>query len=297
VGRQKENISKIRCAHHNLIPGCVLKEQISILLIIGLLLLRFAAGWLPGLLNTDPSWLRVSDCVLSFLLIASLIYLNKDRLGSFNFDKLAIIILLFFIPLQTILLPLLVNSSSSILAFPHFLSWITILISVIVFLLVRKNIGTMPNITARNWKWALGGAVCGVTLSILIGILIRLVAPMEIPLPKFDYTLFLAFPYQLGFAAAYEEPLYRGFLWGELKRTTKWKTAWIILFQAIIFMLAHGVVFLAPPQYPAFLVIFLAGIVFGLLVFYSRSITASMTAHAFYNSFGLFTAYIINWQF
>jgi len=155
----------------------------------------------------------------------------------------------------------------------------------------------METITVSNWKWALGGAACGVAFNILMGILIRLVAPMEIPLPKFDYTLFLAFPYQLGYAAAYEEPLYRGFLWGELKRKTKWKTTWVILFQAIIFTLAHGVVFLNAPQYPAFIVIFIGGIVFGLLVFYSRSITVSMMAHAFYNGFGLFTAYILNWLF
>ncbi|HWR67364.1 MAG TPA: CPBP family glutamic-type intramembrane protease, partial [Bellilinea sp.] len=64
-----------------------------------------------------------------------------------------------------------------------------------------------------------------------------------------------------------------------------------------IFMLAHGIVFLNAPQYPAFLVIFIGGIVFGLLVCYSRSITASMIAHAFYNGFGLFTAYILNWLF
>ena len=168
-----------------------------------------------------------------------------------------------------------------------------ILISVVLFLLVRKNIHGMETITASNWKWALGGAAFGVTFNILMGILIRLVAPTEIPLPRFDYTLFLTFPYQLGYAAAYEESLYRGFLWGELKRKTKWKTTWVILFQAIIFTLAHGIVFLNAAQYPAFLVIFIGGIVFGLLVFYSRSITASMMAHAFSNGLGLLTAYIL----
>lgn len=189
------------------------------------------------------------------------------------------------------------NLKSSILAFPQILSWVMILISILLFIFVRNSIRTMASITFSNWKWAVTGAVCGIALSIIMGVLIRLVAPMEIPLPKFDYTLLLAFPYQLGFAASIEEPLYRGILWGELRRSTKWKIAWIVLFQAFVFMLAHGVVFLAVPTYPAYLVIFTGGIVFGLLVYYSRSITASMTAHAFYNGFGLFTAYILNWLF
>ena len=47
-----------------------------------------------------------------------------------------------------------------------------------------------------------------------------------------------AFVYQLGMAAVSEEPLFRGFLWGHLRKLN-WREIWIWLFQAGLFSLAH----------------------------------------------------------
>jgi membrane protease YdiL (CAAX protease family) len=44
-------------------------------------------------------------------------------------------------------------------------------------------------------------------------------------------TLILGAIHQLAHAAIFEEPIFRGFLWGYLRKVN-WKEKWILLFQA-----------------------------------------------------------------
>jgi len=268
-----------------------------VLILVLLMVLRFLSGWLPILLAVDLDVLSGLESVLSYFLIALFIWLKRDQLSSFFFDKLSIYLILIFTPLQTLLLPLIAPGIPSLLAFPRLLSWILILIFLVLFLALRPTLKAMPGIENKNWRWFAGGAAGGIGLSLLMGILFIPWTPAN-PSPfLFDYTLLLAFPYQLGYAGAYEEPLFRGILSGELHRSFKWNFRWIILLQAALFSLAHGRVLLAAAQYPGFVGIFIAGIVFGWLAYRSRSIATSMAAHAFYNAFGLLTSYLIQWLF
>ena len=95
----------------------------------------------------------------------------------------------------------------------------------------------------------------------------------------------------LGYAAATEEPLFRGFLWGHL-RLAGWREGWIWLFQALLFMLGH-IYYL--PQLPVsfWVIVPLGGLIQGLLVWKSRTIVASMAAHGLSNVLSITAARII----
>jgi membrane protease YdiL (CAAX protease family) len=96
-----------------------------------------------------------------------------------------------------------------------------------------------------------------------------------------------AFAYHLGFASISEEPLFRGFLWGYLRRAG-WKETWIWLTQAAIFMSAH-LYFKDALPFEFWIVVPLAGLILGFLAWHSRSIAPGMMAHAAFNA----SAYLI----
>ena len=95
------------------------------------------------------------------------------------------------------------------------------------------------------------------------------------------YSTSLNLVYHLGFAPINEEPLFRGFLWGYL-RQLPWKESWILFFQAFLFTSAH--VYYAT-QFPLrfWILIPLAGLLFGLLTWRSRSISPTILAHGLVN--------------
>jgi membrane protease YdiL (CAAX protease family) len=96
-------------------------------------------------------------------------------------------------------------------------------------------------------------------------------------------SLFYILPtQQLVIAAIPEEPLFRGFLWGVLKRY-KWRDVWILFFQAGLFLFGH-IYYYGGMPISFWVVVPTGGIILGILAWKSRSITTSMTAHAFINA-------------
>jgi membrane protease YdiL (CAAX protease family) len=91
--------------------------------------------------------------------------------------------------------------------------------------------------------------------------------------------------YQLGYAAAYEEPIFRGLLWGYL-RLKGWKDAWILLLQAGLFWLGHSY-YIGKAPFSFWVLLPAAGLLFGLLAWRSRSIATSMAAHGVINGTGM----------
>ena len=77
-----------------------------------------------------------------------------------------------------------------------------------------------------------------------------------------------------------EEPFFRGFLWGALRRAG-WEDVWIWAFQAALFWLAH--IYWLGRSPVSFWVVPLGGLVFGILAWRSRSIAVSMVAHGLVN--------------
>jgi membrane protease YdiL (CAAX protease family) len=89
---------------------------------------------------------------------------------------------------------------------------------------------------------------------------------------------------QMLFAGIIEEPFFRGFLWGALRKAG-WRDHWILLAQAGLFWLGHFY-YAGKAPWSFWLAIPAGGLVLGLLAWRSRSIATSMLAHGCMNGFG-----------
>lgn len=81
-----------------------------------------------------------------------------------------------------------------------------------------------------------------------------------------------------------EEPIFRGFLWGFLKRSG-WTDILILFFQAFLFMVSH----LNHIDHPItfWLVGPSLGVILGVLALRSKSILPPIVAHSLYNAYML----------
>jgi len=97
-------------------------------------------------------------------------------------------------------------------------------------------------------------------------------------------TAALLILYQAAYAGLSEEPLFRGFLWGYLRKLG-WSENKILLSQAGLFAFAHVELLLA--GWPiSFALTFVGGVLLGWLVMRSRSISVSILSHGFANAVG-----------
>ena len=261
-----------------------LTKIIPWILIAALLAIRLGTGLLPD--DSRAAFNPVYQ-VVTYAGTALLIWWLRDRLAIYHMDTISLGLIVLFKPLQTLILPLLIGSQVAPLAFPQPLALVCWLIAILLALALwpgRKNLPVLPRSSIR---WLIVGAVAGVGWAFLAGLaLIPFTAPpakMNIP---FDLSVLLAFPYQLGYAALAEEPLFRGLLWGQL-RLAKWRMGWICLTQAVLFTLVHANLRSQSNPLPLFVIIFMGALMMGLLAWKSHSIAASSLFHAFYNASGV----------
>jgi membrane protease YdiL (CAAX protease family) len=139
-------------------------------------------------------------------------------------------------------------------------------------------------VVMENWLYYVKWIVIAVIVGVALGSVIGLVYSHYQTRGQMHATImlvFINFITQLSSAASLEEPLFRGFIWGFLEHKG-WKQVWIWLLQAALFCFAH-LYYL--PQYPVFFFgAFVSALVFGLLVWKSKSIGTSMIAHGLENS-------------
>jgi membrane protease YdiL (CAAX protease family) len=260
----------------------------------GLLFLRLP--FLGGIaLFTRPDWLDPVFQIGTYLLTAGLIWWERDRLVDFHIDRLALGIIILFKPIQTIISAIR-NPGGEPLAFPSIASLSLWIISLGLFLALWLSHAAIPKLSRSSWRWFGVGILVGF-ISIL---LTAYPASLEIDrsqyhgLPNILVILIealLSFFYQLGYAAATEEPLFRAFLWGYLHKAG-WKTIWICLFQAGLFMIGH-IYYITKYPYSFWLIIPIGGLILGALVWRSKTISSSLAAHASMNAFGNTMAYIV----
>ncbi|HVN56460.1 MAG TPA: CPBP family intramembrane glutamic endopeptidase [Anaerolineaceae bacterium] len=240
-----------------------------------------------------PDWANVTYQVATYLLTVGFILFERDRLADFHIDALAIWIILFFKPLETIIYRLLYyDTTHSPLAFPEapaLLIW-----GAAFFLIAALRISGFlwPKIEKRNFLWLLWGAAAGIGLAILLAypMSFRYTAVERTLIPSVWRDGLVNIPYQVGYAAVSEEPLFRGILWGYL-RHAGWKNLWIWLVQAGLFALSH-LYYLSDRPFFFWVSVPLGGLVLGLLAWRSRSIATSMAAHGFVNGLGWTFAYL-----
>lgn len=269
---------------------------VGLLLILRLVLLGLG-GWL---LSPAPAWLGPVYEAATYLLTLFLIWWERDRLGEYHIGRLAVGLILVFKPLQTLMLAF--SGMDLPMAFPRLPALIVCAASAVMlgWIVLAK-----PGLRAAgpaDWRWfglgALAGVATAVVLAFPMAAQVRLAETQtgRISFVMILFALLRDFPYQLGYAAASEEPLFRGFLWGCLRRAG-WKERWIWLFQAGLFMLSH-VYYAARLPYSFWVIVPVAALVLGWLAWRSRSIATSMAAHAALNALGYLLGQVVaRWLF
>ena len=220
----------------------------------------------------------------TYLLMALLIWWEREQLNEFHLDSSALFLIICFRPLQTLILSY--WHVDSPLAFPRPLGLALWVISIGLLTALIRSGFTPSRFSYRASLWLFIGLLAGAGLSITeerqsFWSTLNHGDSSQAGLTPVLFSTTLNLLYHLGFAPINEEPLFRGFLWGYL-RQLKWKEIVIWLFQAVLFTSAHLYLI---EQFPWMFWVFvpLAGLLFGLLTWRSRSIAPAMLAHALVN--------------
>jgi len=254
-------------------------NYIPLLLLFGLLFLRF-----PFLILVLFDKIPISKVIGSnvfqdgtYLLTAMLIFVKRDSLSEYNMDFTALFIFM-IAPVAKIISEYFLNANMIQSDW-----WLQIAISIcllIALLLYR------PKLHKRGIKeillWLLIAVAVGICSGLLMGYITSLQSSEHSATQPTIPLLINLFFIQLGSAAAVEEPLFRGFLWGFLKNQ-HWNEYLIWLFQAALFMFGH-IYYFGVNNFSFFIIVPFSALMFGLCAWRSRSIGTSMIVHGFYNS-------------
>ncbi len=253
---------------------------ISGLLILRVVLLGYTQlNTQLGIEWIDPVWE-----LGSYILIVFLIWWEWKNLRVNHFTPLTLIMLIIFPVLSKIILRFF--NPNSILVFPKILSFSFLLTAIVLLLIVRHKKIDLRADLGKDTAWFLVFAVIGLAFAVFETFV--LIKYMDFPKNPYPGLIALVSPiYQLGYAAPLEECLFRGFLWGGLKEF-KIKEFWILIIQTTIFTVGHmyylnignGLLYIS--------MIFVGGLIEGLIVWRTRSLASSISFHAFFNGSSFF---------
>ena len=249
------------------------------ILLSGLLLLRFP--WLifgRFLVPGDDVVIVVYElgtCLLTCLLF----FLERERLAEYHVVGLALVLLL-GAPIAV-----LVGRMAGGYALPGQEIKAVFAVILLVALLIRRPV--LPRRGVGRTAGCIGAAVlAGAALAVVSAFVLSFQTAQVVDLSALPSAgrLLYGSLYQLDYAAAAEEPLFRGFLWGRLRKCG-WKDHWIWLFQALLFAVGHAY-YVGSSNISAFLAVPLGALALGLIAWKTRSVGASMIAHGITNGFG-----------
>lgn len=259
-------------------------NSIFLLLLIMLLILRFPV-LISACCHITPFYEFMVSYIFqdgTYLITAILILLKRDTLFDYNIGICSLIIFI-LAPASEIL--------SEYFEFRRIQTclWFEIGVSICLFIALFLF---RPKFHKRSIKeillWFLIAVAVGICIGILSGLLQRTRGTIFPDRPTV-WVITYKFLIQLGNAAIIEEPLFRGFLWGFLKKS-HWNDCWIWLFQALLFWLGH-IYFLGVNNYSFFIIIPMGALILGLVAWRSKSIAASMTVHGLFNSISQIVAF------
>ncbi len=266
--------------------GRLLHQSVGWLIIAVLLLLRIPFTLAMTYFSPiDGQWGVTIFHVGTYLLTALLIWWERNDLATMHLDSVAVLVIIAFKPLQTLVLQSLgINSP---VTFPHTMSILLWMIAFGLLAALWLSGHLLGKISGGTWVWVFSGLVLGIAFSALRNLdsfqsNATLSRPSQVSLPAVAASTGMTFLYQVGFASVSEEPLFRGFLWGYLRRLG-WKEFWIWLMQGAIFVSAHWYFKDALP-FNFWVVVPLAGLILGLFAWRTRSLAPGMMAHAAYNA-------------
>ncbi|HAL17688.1 MAG TPA: hypothetical protein DCP32_13380 [Anaerolineaceae bacterium] len=263
-------------------------------LILALLILRYLVT-ASQMAFSSVSWVAPTYEVGTYLLTAILLIWESHSLPDYHITNFVIWLVILFKPLETIYLSNLARLNSP-LAFPKIPGLLIWLIALGLLWHFRTRLFTKGAVQKQDLRWVLLGALGGLVAVLIIAYPMSFQVSPPDPRGKYSVLSVLinglkTIPYQIGYAAVSEEPVFRGFLWGYLRKNG-WRDVWIWLFQAGLFSLAHLYYINTAPISFWFIVPLLA-LVQGWLVWRSRSIATSMVAHGVANGLGYTMGYLV----
>lgn len=250
-------------------------------------------SWVVFIIPSTEVWIDPLFEIGTFTIIVFLIWWERKNLQIHHMDALAIIILIIFKPLSTIILSLWVPKSP--IAFPNLLSFSFLIVAVILtVLLLRKKIITRIA-TLKTILWFFLGGLIGIVVFVLEGVI--MIRYFNSPIPFNPGSNAWIYPiYQFGYAAVPEEPFFRGFLWGGLKKVGL-QEFWILLIQAAIFTSGHiHLLSLSQPVLNLGL-IFIGAVIMGVFVWRSRMLSSTMAFHGFANGSAIVQYWVYSFLF
>lgn len=274
IGMSEEN---------TVLPQNKRENVLFIVLLSGLLFLRFPLLLLSSFQVITLPKTMMANIVTdgTYLLTALLIILKRDSLSDYNMGFFALAIFM-IAPVAELIFQ---YAGAKYMSFGFIQTdlWFRIAVSLglLIVLLIYR-----PALRKRSAKeillWSLIAVAVGVGSGIFTGKMAILQGGQRIPGHAPAIIVITSFFTQLGNAAVIEEPLFRGFLWGWLNKL-HWKGHWIWLTQAGLFWLGH-IYYVGFANFSFWILVPVAGLVLGALVWRSKSIGTSMIAHGLINS-------------
>ncbi len=272
-------------AHNRYLPSTTTNR-----LILALLALRIFIGAVEPFYDAIPEILGITVCTsyvfvfFIYLITAILIWRERDHLSTFFIGKLAVLLFIFSKPFQALV---------SLLGLAPYVTIpdVVLFLPVSIFLLVALWKARPPGMA--NPPHILGWSIVGILAGIAFGVFTAYINTFQAFEQGYSPSikdLLLVPSVQLGNASVYEEPLFRGFLWGYL-RQRGWNNLPILLVQAGLFWLSHPVLAILYPL-SFWIVVPLAGLLLGLIAWRARDIAPGMFAHGLIDGLGQVVAQI-----
>jgi membrane protease YdiL (CAAX protease family) len=230
-------------------------------------------------LYVDPSssnWTFVGIYIVFYLITSALIWKNREELNYYHIDRIFIFIFILF---------------GSLFRYRTIDNLITLFMEILFFLfiifysiaLIKGKFHTKSFSVLNKWNF----------IALISGIFLALLVLRLDPLYALDYTrnfsiillvgtLIKNFFIEMGSSVIIEEPIYRGFLWGILKKY-RWSQSKIFLFQAFLFWISH-IYYLSHP-FTFWVVVPAYSLLLGYLTLKSKSVIPPVITHALYNAF------------
>lgn len=267
-----------------------LHQIIKWIVISGLLILRLTLiGNTRCQTQLKTDWINPVWEIGTYLLIVFLIWWEWKNLSIYHFTPLTLFILIIFPSLSKIILRFF--NPNSILVFPRFLSFSFFLAALVLLLIVRHKRIELPTSLGKDITLLFAFAVFGLAFAALETFI--LITLMDFPKKPYPGLIALISPiYQLGYAAPLEECLFRGFLWGGLKEL-KIKEFWILIIQTTLFTIGHVNYLNNDYGWLNIIMIFVGGLIEGLIVWRTRSLASSISFHAFFNGSAIFLFWFV----
>lgn len=262
------------------------QSRVLWILVIVLLLLRLVV--LTGatiVRRPELAWVGPVYEIGTYVCTLLFIWLERARLYDYHVDGLAIWLIAVFKPLQTLIVAFWGNADP--MAFPQWPSLLIWVASGALIVGIALTDRDRLRIAWRSLGWFSLGLVAGTVLVVVESYptsfqLAGTDAPATVGLLSLLSPM--TFLYQIGYAAVSEEPLFRGILWGMLRKIG-WNHISIWLFQAALFLVGH-IFYLGVFPVSFWIIVPVGSLVFGALAWRSQTIASSIAAHSISNAWG-----------